>query len=71
MLETIALFGAERCMFSANWHVNGAVSNSDNADGCEVSFGQLWERYASWVSELPEADVARLLAGTAEAFYRM
>ena len=71
VLETIALFGAERCMFSANWHVNGAVSNSDNADGCEISFEQLWERYAALTSALPEADVARLFAGTAESFYRI
>ena len=29
ILQVVAWFGAERCMFASNFHINGAVSDSD------------------------------------------
>ena len=71
VLEVIALFGARRCMFSANWWLNGAMSNSDGKDDVDISMLELYRRYARWVAHLPRADVVRLFAGTAEEFYRI
>ncbi len=55
-----ALFGARRCMFSANWWLNGAMSNSDGKDDVDISMLELYRRYARWVAHLPRADVVRL-----------
>ena len=58
-------------MFSANWWANGAMSNSDGRDDVDVTMVELYRRYHAWVSHLPNADVARLFAGTAAEFYRI
>ena len=29
VLEVIQMFGAQRCMFASNYHINAAVSDSD------------------------------------------
>ena len=68
--ETIDRFGASRCMFSTNWWAGGAMANSDGRDEISISMSQLWEKYHSWVAgKYSEEEVARLFAGTAEAFY--
>ena len=73
MLEVIKLFGASRCMFASNWHVNGAVSNGPD-DGPAPSgpaMPDLYAKFAKWVAELPADDQAKLFAGTAAEFYRI
>ena len=74
VLETIGLFGADRCMFNSNWHINGAVSNSDQGDvpGDEaLTMTLLFERFSSWTSHLSEEERNMLFAGSAERFYRI
>ena len=73
VLEVIQLFGASRCMFASNWHVNGAVSNGPD-DGPAPSgpaMPDLYAKFAKWVAELPADDQAKLFAGTAAEFYRI
>ena len=73
VLEVIKLFGASRCMFASNWHVNGAVSNGPD-DGPAPSgppMPELYAKFAKWVAELPADDQAKLFAGTAAEFYRI
>lgn len=69
--ETIALFGAKRCMFNSNWHVNGAVSNSDGKDADGPSMRQLFESFARWVADMSKEDQAALFAENARRFYRI
>lgn len=69
VLEVIEMFGADRCMFASNWHVNGPVSNADGACDTGPEPMELYKRFLSWVKEMPEADQKMLFAGTAEKFY--
>ena len=71
--ETIDLFGPDRCMFASNWHINGAVSNSDGADACDVAMPALYATFQAWVDDFGlSADAQRaLFAGTAARFYRL
>jgi len=74
VLETISLFGARRCMFNSNWHINGAVSNSDAGDVPSdeaLTMASLFERFHGWVAHLGEAEREALFAGSAERFYRI
>lgn len=67
--ETISLFGAKRCMFCSNWHINGAVSDSDGgAEGPDIP--ALYAHFESWVSDLSLEEKTALFEGTAAAFYR-
>ena len=68
VLETVELFGARRCMFNSNWHINGAVSISD-ADTDEISIHELYRRYAKWVEELSADDQDELFYRSAARFY--
>ena len=52
VLETIARFGAQRCMFASNWHGSGAMSNADGADSCEISMEALYRRFDSCAATL-------------------
>ena len=67
--EVIELFGARRCMFASNWHINAAVSDSDGVAEDGPSMRALFERFSRWTSDLPAEDRERLFAGTAEEFY--
>ena len=71
--ETVDLFGPDRCMFASNWHINGAVSNSDGADSCEVTMPELYATFQAWVDDwgLDAAAQRALFAGTAAKFYRL
>ena len=70
VLEVIDLFGPQRCMFSTNWWVNGVMANADGKDEVDISMADLWRRYLSWVQgRYSEAEVRRLVAGSAEEFY--
>lgn len=71
--ETVDLFGPDRCMFASNWHINGAVSNSDGADACEVTMSELYATFQAWVDDwgLDAAAQRALFAGTAAKFYRL
>ena len=63
--EVIDLFGAERCMFNSNWHIDGAVSVSDK-DTDQIAMLDLYRRYASWVDHLAPSQRDNLFAGNAE-----
>ena len=72
VLEVIGLFGASRCMFASNWHINGPVSDSDGASEIGPTVPQLYnECFASWVAHLSADEQASLFAGTAEKVYRI
>lgn len=69
--EIIKLFGAKRCMFASNFHVNGAVSDGDGAEETGPTVPELYAAFARWVEDLPEGEQARLFAGTAAEVYRL
>lgn len=75
VLDMVRLFGAKRCMFASNWHMHGAMANTDtpdaSADPLVTRVSQLHEKFVEWVSELPVADRVALLSGTAREFYRV
>lgn len=58
--ETIAMFGAERCMFASNFPV----------DGLCASFATIFDGFRGIVQDLPLEDQVRLFCGTARAIYR-
>jgi predicted TIM-barrel fold metal-dependent hydrolase len=59
--DTLAIFGAQRCMFASNFPV----------DGLKASFDTVFATYRAAVADFPVADRARLFAGNATAFYRI
>eukprot|EP00933_Yihiella_yeosuensis_P058051 TRINITY_DN5825_c1_g1_i1.p1 TRINITY_DN5825_c1_g1~~TRINITY_DN5825_c1_g1_i1.p1 ORF type:complete len:328 (+),score=60.78 TRINITY_DN5825_c1_g1_i1:53-1036(+) len=71
--EVIDLFGARRCMFNSNWHINAVASNSDFADpDCgDLTMKKLYGHFQSWVSDLSSEDQDLLFAGSATDFYRL
>jgi predicted TIM-barrel fold metal-dependent hydrolase len=71
VLEVIDLFGAHRCMFASNWHINGAVSISDGNEFDGISMTDLFSHYDGWVADFPLDKRDDLFAGTAERFYKV
>merc|ERR1712194_577900 len=69
--ETVALFGARRCMVAWNWHVNAAVSDADNLSDVGPDAVQLLERFNWFFESYSIEDKDRLFAGTAKEFYRI
>lgn len=61
VLETIAMFGVERCMFASNFPV----------DGLRASYDMIYDSFKTIVAELPRDQQERLFSGTAAAFYRI
>ncbi len=59
--ETIALFGAERCMFASNFPV----------DGLRIGYGAMMRAYKRMVQDLPAPDRRALFHDTAARFYRL
>jgi len=60
-LPTIAMFGAERCVFGSNFPIEKLWS----------SYPDLIGAYRGALSALPEADQSRVLFGTARDLYRL
>lgn len=71
VLETIDMFGVNRCMVAWNWHVNGAVSDGDGASNVGPDAIQLLEKFMWFFEGFGEEEKARLFAGTAKEFYRL
>lgn len=73
VLEVIALFGAKRCMFNSNWHINTSISNSDapGLDSDSFTMADLFAKFASWTAHLSAEDRDWLFAKSAEKFYRI
>merc|ERR1712039_240971 len=69
--EIIHMFGAQRCMFASNFHINAAVSDSDHVFDTGLEMSELYAKFEAWVADLPEVDRHRLFAGTASEFYRL
>ncbi|KAL3757185.1 hypothetical protein ACHAWU_004617 [Discostella pseudostelligera] len=69
--ETVAIFGANRCMVAWNWHVNGAVSDADNLSKVGPDAVELLNTFIWFFEGYSEADKERLFAGTAKEFYRL
>ncbi len=67
--EVITLFGAHRCMFASNFHINAACSDSDGAHPSGPSVVELYDKYAAWVSDLSSQDRRFLFADSAKTFY--
>ena len=61
VLETIELFGVERCMFASNFPV----------DGLRVSFGQMFEDFKRMTVEFSDTERRALFHDNAAAFYRL
>lgn len=62
VLETIDIFGPERCMFASNYPV-------DRLSGIDIP--TLYGQFHRWVAHLPEPDIAALFHDTAASVYRM
>jgi len=71
VLETIALFGAKRCMFASNFHISAAGSDSDGASDTGPEMPELFAKFESWVADFSDEDKAQLFAGTATEFYKL
>jgi predicted TIM-barrel fold metal-dependent hydrolase len=69
VLETIEMFGINRCMVAWNWHVTGAVSDGDGASEVGPDAVELLEYFMSFFEDFTEEDRAQLFAGTAKEFY--
>jgi len=61
VLETIDLFGVERCMFASNFPV----------DGLRVSFGQMFADYRRMTERFTDAERRALFHDNAARFYRL
>ncbi len=61
VLETIELFGVERCMFASNFPV----------DGLRVNMDTLWRDYKRMTDDFSTAERERLFYGSAAQFYRL
>ncbi|HET7342570.1 MAG TPA: amidohydrolase family protein [Methylomirabilota bacterium] len=59
--EAIAIFGAARCMFASNFPV----------DGLCVGYGELFDAFAAFVRDRPEAERRALFHDTAARVYRL
>lgn len=60
ILDTISMFGADRCMFASNFPV----------DGLKGSWDYIYSQFKLAVAHLPLADRHKLFADNAIAFYR-
>ncbi len=61
VLETIAAFGVERCMFASNFPV----------DGLHAGYANLWRAYAEIASGARDDERHALFMGNAERIYRL
>jgi len=61
VLETIDLFGVERCMFASNFPV----------DSLRVSFGRMFDDYQRMTADFAEAERRALFHDNAARFYRL
>jgi len=61
VLETIEIFGVERCMFASNFPV----------DGLRVSYGRMFEDFKRMTSALSVSDRRKLFHDNAARFYRI
>jgi predicted TIM-barrel fold metal-dependent hydrolase len=61
ILETIGIFGVDRCMFASNFPV----------DGLKGSWDYLYSSFKTAVADMPLADRKKLFADNALAFYRI
>ena len=61
ILDTISIFGVDRCMFASNFPV----------DGLKASWDHIYSCFKTATAHLPGADRAKLFAGNALRFYRI
>eukprot|EP00574_Skeletonema_japonicum_P001679 CAMPEP_0201741388 /NCGR_PEP_ID=MMETSP0593-20130828/46787_1 /ASSEMBLY_ACC=CAM_ASM_000672 /TAXON_ID=267983 /ORGANISM="Skeletonema japonicum, Strain CCMP2506" /LENGTH=355 /DNA_ID=CAMNT_0048235723 /DNA_START=45 /DNA_END=1112 /DNA_ORIENTATION=+ len=69
--ETIDLFGANRCMVAWNWHMSGAVSDSDGMSDVGPDAVELLDKFCWFFEGYSKEDKDRLFAGNAKEFYRI
>jgi predicted TIM-barrel fold metal-dependent hydrolase len=71
--EVISLFGADRCMFGSNHHINNAVSDSGGGLWTSgPSMTEKFQHFQSWVcDELSQQHQDCLFYKTAADFYRL
>ena len=60
VMETIRIFGVERCMFASNFPVDSLVA----------TFSEIFSGFAEIVSKLPEIDQRKLFHDNAAKYYR-
>ena len=61
VLETLDIFGTDRCMFASNFPV----------DGLRVGYTQMFDDFKRMTAALNEAERQRLFHDNAAAFYRI
>lgn len=69
--ETIDLFGASRCMFASNFHINAAGSDSDFKCETGPEMAELYAKFESWVAHRSADEQASLFSGAATTFYKL
>ena len=60
VMETIRIFGVERCMFASNFPVDGVVA----------TFSEIFSGFAEIASDLPKSDQRKLFHDNAIKYYR-
>ena len=69
--ETVALFGANRCMVGLNWWKDAAMSDSDGRSVVGPDPLQYVTTLAMFFAGYSDEDQDRLFVGTAREFYRI
>eukprot|EP00568_Trieres_chinensis_P003949 CAMPEP_0183292366 /NCGR_PEP_ID=MMETSP0160_2-20130417/1445_1 /TAXON_ID=2839 ORGANISM="Odontella Sinensis, Strain Grunow 1884" /NCGR_SAMPLE_ID=MMETSP0160_2 /ASSEMBLY_ACC=CAM_ASM_000250 /LENGTH=405 /DNA_ID=CAMNT_0025453303 /DNA_START=61 /DNA_END=1278 /DNA_ORIENTATION=- len=69
VLETVALFGPERCIVNFNWWLNAAVSDSDFFGSVGPEPVEFLQKTMSWFQNYTEEEKEWLYWKSAETFY--
>lgn len=76
VLETIHMFGPQRCMFALNWYLDGAISDSDGLSSVGPDAIAMYEKLKHWLlssssRKYTPQDLHWIFAKTAQTFYRI
>ena len=71
VVETVKLFGPQRCMVATNWWKAAALSDSDGHSDVGPTPVELIEYLTEFLSEFSDQDREDMFSGTASAFYRI
>ena len=69
VLETVNLFGPERCMVNTNWWLNAAVADSDGVGTVGPEPVEFLEKTSEWFSDYTDEEREWLYWKSAETFY--
>ena len=71
VVETVQLFGPQRCMVATNWWKSAALSDSDGHSNVGPSPVQLVNYLTDFLSEFSDQERDYMFSGTARSFYKI